>query len=127
MCGTTARRANALFEVALEGETAVVTPLADLRELRYQEIESGGEQVLAFVSRPPVKNVVIDLGRTRYYGSAALGFFVRLGEATRGRGRMAFCNASALEMEILGVAHLDGVWPIYSSREEALQAVNKGP
>lgn len=127
MCATTAQQANGLFEVALEGETAIVTPLADLRELRCQEIESDGNKVLAFVNRPPVKNVIIDLGRTRYYGSTALGFFVRLWETIRGRGRMAFCNASAIEKEILGVAHLDARWPIYSTREEALQAISKEP
>lgn len=126
MSAPTVQQANGLFEMTLEGETAVVTPLADLCELRYQEIESAGKQVLAFVSRPEVKNIVIDLGRTGYYGSTALGFFVRLWKTIRDRGGMAFCNASALEKEILGVTHLDTTWPIYPSKDEALRAVSKG-
>jgi anti-anti-sigma factor len=127
MSAPTVQRANGLFEITLEGDTAVVVPLADLCELRYQEIESAGQRVLAFVSRPQVKNVVIDLGRTSYYGSTALGFFVRLGKAICDRGSMVFCNASALEKEILGIAHFENIWPIYPSREEALQAVSQGP
>jgi hypothetical protein len=36
---------------------------------------------------------------------------------------MAFCGVSDHEREILKVTNLDGLWPICSSREEALKAV----
>ena len=36
---------------------------------------------------------------------------------------MAFCNVSDREKEILQVTHLDHMWPVCSSRVEALEAV----
>jgi anti-anti-sigma factor len=70
--------------------------------------------------------VVLDFRKTDYYGSTALGFFVKLWKRVRDRdGRMAFCGVSDHEREILRVTHLDGMWPICSSREEAVQAVER--
>jgi anti-anti-sigma factor len=113
-----------LFDVEIEGRTVIVTPVADLRETDFQAIESGAEEVLALLSGVPARNVVVDLRGTDYYGSTALGFFVRLWKRVRSRnGRMAFCNVSEHEREILRVMRLDGLWPVCSSRDEALAAV----
>lgn len=47
--------------------------------------------------------------------------------AVTGRGGdasgMAICNVSAHEKEVLQITHLDHLWPICSSRSEALKAV----
>jgi anti-anti-sigma factor len=118
---TTTRRA---FEVECEGQTLIVTPLTDLRELDYQEIEAGANEILHLLGSGTIQNVVLDFHKTDYYGSTALGFFVKLWKRVRDRnGRMAFCGISDHEREILQVTNLDGLWPIYSSREEATKAV----
>jgi anti-anti-sigma factor len=115
---------NGEFEVEREGQTLVVTALKDLRELDYQQIEAGATGILNLLGNGAVKNVVLDLHRTDYYGSTALGFFVKLWKRVRDRnGRLAFCGVSEHEREILKVTYLDGLWPICSSREDALQTV----
>jgi hypothetical protein len=38
-------------------------------------------------------------------------------------GRIAFCNVSPHEREILAVTGLNGLWPVYPSRAEAVAAV----
>jgi anti-anti-sigma factor len=112
------------FEVDREGQTLIVTPRTDLRELDYLEIEAGARDVLHLLANGTIKNVVMDFSKTDYYGSTALGFFVKLWKRVRDRdGRMAFCSVSDHEREILQVTHLDGLWPICASREEAIQAV----
>jgi anti-anti-sigma regulatory factor len=59
-----------------------------------------------------------------YGGSTALGFFVRLSLAVRDRGgRMAFCNVSEHEREILETTNLDWLCPLCVSRQDALRAV----
>jgi anti-anti-sigma factor len=74
---------------------------------------------------PSIRNVVVDFGKTGYFGSTALGLFVQLWQRVRGRdGRIAFCNVSADEQDVLAVTRLGRVWPVYPSREEALAAVN---
>jgi anti-anti-sigma factor len=115
---------TATFDVEREGRTLIVTPRTDLRELDYQTIEVGATEILSLLGNGTIKNVVLDFHNTDYYGSTALGFFVKLWKRVRDRhGRMAFCGLSAHEREILQATNLDGLWPLCSSRLEAIQAV----
>jgi anti-anti-sigma factor len=112
------------FVIERDGETLIVTPVTDLRELNYPQIEAGAREVLDLLDGPSVKNVVLDFHKTDYYGSTALGFFLKVWTRVRSRdGKMAFCHVSGHEREILRITKLDGLWPICSSREEALGAV----
>jgi anti-anti-sigma regulatory factor len=68
----------------------------------------------------------MDFCKTDYYGSTALGFFMKLWKRVKTQnGRMAFCNVSGHEKYILTVMNLDSLWPICSTRAEALAAVRK--
>ena len=55
----------------------------------------------------------------------SLKFFVDvMGMTISGRkGRMAFCNASEHEKEILKITKLDSLWDICATREESLRVV----
>jgi anti-anti-sigma factor len=121
---TTPTLAGGVFGVEQAGDTILVVPAADLRELDYLHIEAGARAVLDLLRRPGVKNVIVDFCETDYYGTTALGFFLRFWKAVRERGgRMAFCNLSAHEEEVLHVTNLDHLWPVCPSRAEALEAV----
>jgi hypothetical protein len=64
--------------------------------------------------------------KTGSYGSTALGFFVKRWKRGTGQnGRMAFCNVSDAEKEVLGITRLDRLWPVCPSRAEALEAVKE--
>jgi anti-anti-sigma factor len=116
--------ATRIFEVEREGQTVIVTAQTDLRELDYLQIEAGARDILHLLGNGAIKNVVLDFHKTDYYGTTALGFFVKLWKRVRDRGgRMAFCGVSDHEREILQVTKLDGLWPICPSREEALIAI----
>ncbi len=118
---TTATR---LIEVERQGDTLVLTPQEDLRELDYREIEAEGEELLRLAEDAAVKNVIVDFSRTDYFGSTALGLLARLWKRVRARGgRLALCHVSAHESEIMEVAGLTCFWPIHPSRQEALAAV----
>ena len=113
-----------IFEIEQEGDTIIVVPAADLQELEYQRIEEGARRILDLLSGDAVKNVVLDFCKTDSYGSTALCFFMKLWKRVRTQnGRMAFCNVSAHEKEILQIMNLDSLWPICSTRAEALAAV----
>jgi anti-anti-sigma factor len=113
-----------LFDVERDGPVVILVPRSDLRESDYLDIESGAREVLDLVSAPEVRGVVLDFHRTDYYGSTALGFFLRLWKRVGMRGgRMAFCNLSPNENEILAVTRLNTLWPTFASREEAVKAV----
>ncbi len=114
-----------LFEIERAEGTLILTPQTDLHELDYQQIEADAAEVLTLLNQPPVQNVLIDFHRTDSYGTTALGFFVRVWKRVKSmNGNMAFCNISDHEMEILKVTKLDKVWPICTSREEALRVLD---
>jgi len=113
-----------IFEIEQEDDTIIAVPVVDLRELEYQRIEEGARNILDLLNGTGIKNVVLDFHKTDYYGSTALGFFLKLWKRVRLRnGRMAFCNVSDHEREILQITNLDHVWLICSSRCAALEAV----
>jgi len=113
-----------LFEIEQQNDTIIVVPVGDLQELDYERIEAGASEVLDLVNGTGIKNVVLDFHKTDYYGSTALGFFLKLWKRVKVRnGHMAFCNISDHEKEILQITNLDHLWPIYSSRSEALDAL----
>jgi anti-anti-sigma factor len=115
---------DGIFQVEQEGDTVVVIPAVDLRELEYQWIEAGAQRILDLLNGPGVTNVVMDFHKTDYYGSTALAFFVKVWmRVSRQKGHMAFCNVSDHEREILRITGLDHCWPVCSTRAEALAAV----
>jgi anti-anti-sigma factor len=113
-----------ILEIEQEDDIITVVPAGDLRALDYQRIEEGARKILDLVNGNGIKNVVLDFHKTDYCGATALGFFLKILKMVRKRnGRMAFCNVSDHEKEILQVTTLDHSWPICSSRSEALQSV----
>jgi anti-anti-sigma factor len=114
-----------IFEIEQQDDTIIIVPAVDLRELDYQS-EEGARTILDLLNGTGIKNVVMDFHKTDYYGSSALAFFMKLWMRVRKQnGRMAFCNVSAYEKEILQITKLDHLWPICSSRIEALEAIRE--
>ena len=126
MANATLLVAEGIFETERQENTLIIVPAVDLRELDYQRIEAGARDILFLLNATSIKNVVMDFHKTDYYGSTALGFFLKLWKRVRSqKGRMAFCNVSDHEKEILQIMHLDRLWPICLSRFEALEVVRE--
>jgi anti-anti-sigma factor len=71
-------------------------------------------------------NVVVDLSQTDYFGSSAIGLFNRLvSHVTDKSHRIAFCNLSEHETEVIDITHLNQIWEIKGSRNDALQFVSE--
>jgi anti-anti-sigma factor len=112
----------ALFEIEREGGTIIVTPVVNLGEL--EDMDLNAEEVVEVLSDLSIKNLVMDFHKTDYFGSTALGLFVKLWKMVTARnGCMAFCNPSEHELEILHVTRLNTLWPICKSREQAMKVV----
>jgi anti-anti-sigma factor len=124
VANATSASAEGIFKFERLIDTIVVISVVDLRVLDFQRIEAGAMEIFEILNDTGIKNVVLDFHKTDYYGSTALGFFLKLWKRVRVRnGRMAFCNVSDHEKEILQITKLDHLWPICSSRSEALEAV----
>ena len=117
-----------VFKTEQIDETLVLAPSRDLSELHLSRFEEETAAVLELVESMPAKYIVLDFAKTDYYGSTALGFFVKLWTRLRkSEGQMAFCNVSENELEILRLTKLDSLWPVCDTREEALKAVLEKP
>jgi anti-anti-sigma factor len=115
-----------VFEIEQKDDTLIVVRAMDLRELDHQRIEKGAREILDRLNGTGIKNVILDFGKTDYYGSTAINFFLRLWSMVRRRnGRMAFYNVSDHQKEILHVMRLDHLWPICSSRSEAAEVIKE--
>ena len=119
--------ANDTFEIVHEDDVVIMTPVSDLRELDFGTTEKSASKVFDLLAEKKAKHVVIDLSKTDYYGSTALGFSVKLRKRVADQGgQMAICNISKHELEVLQVTRLDELWPICDSREAAIEAVRSG-
>lgn len=121
------KRAKDLFTIDCLNETIVITATSDLSEFEYEALEEEADEALAFLVKGDHKNVVVDLSRSDYCGSTALGLFLKLWkQARRNGGRMALYGLSENEREVFATMKLDTLWPICATRDEALVAV-EGP
>jgi anti-anti-sigma factor len=114
--------ANGFFDIEQHGDTMILTPTADMGELEFDRFSDGMKTVLDTLEHAAARNLLLDFHKTTYFGSTALGFFVRLWKVICDRkGRMAFCNLTAHQKEILQVTKLDGLWDLCETRESALK------
>lgn len=113
-----------VFEIEHDGDTLILTPEINLGALVYDQVERELRDTLKLLEHDPARNVVIDFHKTKYFGSSAVGFFVSLWKIAKSHsGRIAFCGLSPIELEVLKATKLDTLWPIRSSRAEAIEAV----
>ncbi len=117
-------RDGQIFARAILGNTLVLNPLIHLGNLNEPEISVETQDLLDFLNRSASANLVIDLAHGDYLGTSMLGAFVKLWKRVSQRGgRLALCNVSESVIQVLRVTKLQTVWPIYSSREQAVAAV----
>jgi len=117
-------RLNGTFEIEHVDGTVILTALTDLGELELENVKKRFEETLSRLSRRHVKNVIVDLSHADYYGSSALAFFVALWKLVRSSGgEFALCNVSPHGLKTLNVTHLDRLWEIFDSKDDAMRAI----
>lgn len=116
--------APGLFLTECRDKIAIVTATRDLSEFVYESLETEATSVMALLGDGQCRSVVIDLSRTDYCGSTALGLFLKIWKLTRANnGKMSFCGLSENEKEVFATMKLDSLWPICDTLEESLAAV----
>lgn len=117
-----------IFTREILGDTLVLSPHAPLGNLHEAEISEETQELLKVINHVGPTNLVIDLQSGTYLGTAFLGATVRLWKRIGERGgRLALCNVAPQVFELLRITKLHTIWPIYSSRDEALHAVAGHP
>jgi anti-sigma B factor antagonist len=71
--------------------------------------------------------VVLDLSRLGYFGSSFIEALICVWKHLNARpgGRMSLCGLTANCREVVGFTHLDQLWSVFETREEAVRSLRK--
>ncbi len=120
-------RHNKVFAANRAGATLVVTPLGDASEFHYGDVHVESNKVRRLLEGGSFRDLVVDLGETEVYSQVTFNVVVALSRIISNRGGQAvLCRASEKTRGMLQSMRLLDVWPLYDSRDDALQAVD-GP
>jgi anti-anti-sigma factor len=85
-----------------------------------------GELLLAEISRVDSPRMVLDLAQTRYIDSMFIETVFRVWKRIKERnGSMALCHANQVCSEVLRVTKLTEIWPLCTTREDAIWTVKE--
>jgi len=114
------------FRVEDSGDTLVFAAIESIGGLVEDEARVEWDALLEQLSEQGARNAVMDLGALDYFGSIVLELMVVLWKRVSAQGgKLAVCNVSPVGLEILKTARFDTIWPIVTTRDEALDIVHQ--
>jgi anti-anti-sigma factor len=112
------------FQIKWHSGTLIVVPGGDIESMKWDLIEQAAEVVMGPLEETDVPLVIFDLSAVDYFGSVFLSLMLRCHKAVKPKGgELVLCGASPMASELLQVTALDTLWAIYSTREEAIEAL----
>ena len=113
-----------VFRTERLDDILVVIPAGAHIGYRLPQIERETDAILAQIEADGILNVIVDARENEYLSTAVIGAMVRLWEAAMLRGgQFVVCNLADDALTALIVTRLDTKWPLFVSREAALNAV----
>lgn len=103
----------------------IIEPGASYDSLDERSLEEFGEVLLAEATYADPPRLLLDLSRTAFIGSSFIELLVQAWKRLKHRrGDMALCALQPFCAEVLRIARLDTIWPIYASQRDALAAMS---
>jgi len=116
--------ADEAFTIERRGDLTVITATRDLERIEFSLEELVSDLVLKPLRRQESPSIVFDLSQVDYFGSMFLALLIRCWKLVLSRGgTMALSGVNQNTRELLRVTALDTVWPMYTSRREAIEAL----
>lgn len=117
-----------LFAAERFDDVLCVVPRRDVTGVDQDVVQADVADLVAMLADAAPRHVVFDFCEVAYFGSAMLETMLALWRHVRSRGgRLAVCNLSEAERELLSTVKFDTLWPIGETREEAITAVRGKP
>jgi anti-sigma B factor antagonist len=112
------------FATERAGDTLIAVPGSSVRSLAGPEFSVDRASLVEEIRDPDVCSVVVDFSNVDYFGSLLLDTLCMAWKHARECGAgMALCNVSPVGQEILRKAKLNVLWPVFPSREQAVEAL----
>jgi len=113
-----------VFQIVRLQETLVIVPQGATMNFQYTDVHLESNALYRVLDEPEMKNVLIDLGAVEYIDSIIISSLLRvLTKSRQGGGTGVFCCASDDVAGVLKCIQIGKLWPLYETREEALEAV----
>jgi anti-sigma B factor antagonist len=117
--------ANEYFQVKRHGEVVVIVPSPEVENLPDTTINMAAQMVLAPLKADPPTSLIVDLTNVRYFGSAFITFLLRCHLPMKQQGgELVLAGVNDRIRELLKTTALDTIWPLYKTRQEALEATS---
>ncbi|WP_250846705.1 STAS domain-containing protein [Aquisphaera insulae] len=111
------------FTIERHGEITVIVATPALERLKFGLEEQAAELILRPLERVEIPLIIFDLSRVDFFGSMFLALLIRCWKLALSRGgSMALSGVTPRTRELLRITSLDIVWPIYATRQEAIEA-----
>ena len=103
-----------------QGNVLVITPLFTYATFAEPNVASELQEVQQQVDAPTTEQVIVDLGEIPYFGSTVLEWMAQLWKKVKSKGgRLAVVRPSEIGREVLNAAHLERLWGIFDTRDQA--------
>lgn len=112
-------------EISTDGDVTVITLGPEYESLDETALEDLGAKLLQSASAADPPRVVIDLPHTSFFGSSFIEVLFRCWHRLNNQegGKFALSSLKPYCAEVIEVTNLDRLWPIYETRDEAVQAL----
>ncbi len=112
-------------QVTKENGVTVVTMGEGLKSIDETVIDDVREFLLDLSATADPPRVLIDLSKTEFFGSSFIELLFRVWNRMKSRpdGDFAICCLSPYCKEVLEVTHLNQLWKVFETRDEAIQAL----
>ena len=110
------------------GKVTIVVFGDELKHLDEVNVVEIGKKLLQIAETLPHPLLVLDLQATEYFGSSFIESLFRVWKKLNVNPAAKFGLAGLQPdcREVLEVTHLDRLWPLFDTREAAIEALNNG-
>ena len=113
-------------EVTKAGEVTVIVFGSDYENLDEQCLDEVRELILETAETADPPQMLLDLSHTSFFGSSFVEVLFRVWNRmnSKDNGKFGICGLTPYCKEVLEITHLDRIWGIYESREDALAGLS---
>jgi anti-anti-sigma factor len=107
------------------GAIAVIIPSMEVESMRENQMQQAAQQVLDPLGADPPAGLIIDLTGLGYFGSVFISFLLSCHKLVKPHGsKVILVLTSDRIRQLLHLTNLDGLWPMYRTQAEAINALS---
>jgi anti-sigma B factor antagonist len=112
------------FRFEQHGEIVIIVPSPAFELMDPGLIAEAAEMIAEPLRGRVLPLLLVDLSEVSYFGSAFLSLLLKCWNVAQAKGgQLVLAGVQNRARELLHITSLDMVWPIYATRQEAIEAL----